>query len=119
MGDFNEGCSYVSKKKEAKLPISHAPYKTLIPSNADTTTSASHCAYDRFVVSGQGITDAVEKVTILHYDRDADNNPIMNNKEVPFPFPFPSAPISSLLHPAQAKRISDHYPIHLVLGMHE
>lgn len=48
MGDLNADCSYLSDSDFNDLIFSL--YHWLIPKNADTTTSASDCAYDNFVL---------------------------------------------------------------------
>ena len=48
MGDFNADCSYVSNSKKEQLVLrTKAKYHWLIGDDADTTTSATDCAYDR------------------------------------------------------------------------
>lgn len=48
MGDFNAGCSYVTPSQWASIRLRTSPaFQWLIPDTADTTSTATHCAYDR------------------------------------------------------------------------
>jgi len=48
LGDLNAGCSYLSRTRYNKLRlVTDARFTWLINSTVDTTTSASHCPYDR------------------------------------------------------------------------
>ncbi|HEY6081515.1 MAG TPA: endonuclease/exonuclease/phosphatase family protein [Polyangiaceae bacterium] len=49
LGDLNASCGYASSEELDRLALRHAPYRWLVPDDADTTTSASHCAYDRII----------------------------------------------------------------------
>ena len=53
LGDLNADCSYLSQTKYRGLDLvaEGAGFTWLI--DTDTTTSASDCAYDRFIVSGE------------------------------------------------------------------
>ena len=61
MGDFNADCRYASKDDLQHLPIyNQGIFQWLIDFNVDTTTSTNtDCAYDRLVVSGDHIRNAV------------------------------------------------------------
>ena len=61
MGDFNADCSYASESDIRHMPIyNQNVFRWLLGFDADTTTSTStDCAYDRFVVSGPNIENAV------------------------------------------------------------
>lgn len=56
MGDFNAGCSYFTKTEMSvnRLKLD-TRFRWLIGDDADTTTKASICAYDRFVVGGTNL----------------------------------------------------------------
>ena len=48
MGDFNADCSYVSKSEWPFIRLRSDPrFLWLIGDGIDTTTKATHCAYDR------------------------------------------------------------------------
>lgn len=51
LGDFNAGCSYADAERLDLLELRQGGYTWLVPDDADTTVSATHCAYDRIVVS--------------------------------------------------------------------
>ncbi|XP_078576405.1 deoxyribonuclease-1-like [Branchiostoma floridae x Branchiostoma japonicum] len=52
-GDFNAGCSYVTKSEWAGIRLRHDPSFTwLIGDDVDTTVAKSDCPYDRFVLAG-------------------------------------------------------------------
>ncbi|KAI0220888.1 Deoxyribonuclease-1 [Lamellibrachia satsuma] len=59
MGDFNADCSYVTKSKSSKLKLRSAKYYWWIGDDVDTTVAATDCAYDRFVMSGDGFISSV------------------------------------------------------------
>lgn len=49
MGDFNAGCSYVAPAQWASIRLRTSPaFQWLIPDTADTTSTATRCAYDRY-----------------------------------------------------------------------
>ena len=50
LGDFNAGCSYVTKSewKEIRLATDHRFY-WLFTNDEDTTVSKSDCPYDRYI----------------------------------------------------------------------
>lgn len=51
LGDLNASCLYASSEELDGLALRHAPYLWLVPDDADTTRSASRCAYDRIIVN--------------------------------------------------------------------
>ena len=52
MGDFNADCSYASEAElSTKAFYTNPLYQWLIGMDADTTTSTTDCAYDRFSLS--------------------------------------------------------------------
>jgi len=53
LGDFNAGCSYLSRAKESQLSLKNDPrFKWLIERDVKTTLGSSDCAYDRYVSVG-------------------------------------------------------------------
>lgn len=94
MGDFNAGCSYVRPSQWSSIRLRTSPtFQWLIPDTADTTATSTHCAYDRIVVAGTLLQDAVVPDSAL-------------------PFNFQAAyGLSDQL----AQAISDHYPVEVML----
>ena len=72
MGDFNAGCSYVNKWSEVELARKRN-FFWLIVNNQDTTsTDTTECAYDRIVVTGNQMLEAIdpENVHVFRYDEE-------------------------------------------------
>uniref|UniRef100_A0A8D2G4B5 Deoxyribonuclease n=1 Tax=Theropithecus gelada TaxID=9565 RepID=A0A8D2G4B5_THEGE len=94
MGDFNAGCSYVRPSQWSSIRLRMSPtFQWLIPDTADTTATSTHCAYDRIVVAGTLLQNAVVPDSAL-------------------PFNFQAAyGLSDQL----AQAISDHYPVEVML----
>ncbi|KAM4741225.1 deoxyribonuclease gamma-like [Anableps anableps] len=93
LGDFNAAGSYLSKKKKKMIRISSAPFYWLID-NADTTTSnANEHTYDRIVVYGKKMLNAIVP-------------------ESAKPFNFQR---KFRLNDEEALSISDHYPVEVEL----
>ncbi|XP_051894724.1 deoxyribonuclease-1-like [Pristis pectinata] len=61
LGDYNAACHYVTEKDWPKIRLRHfKEFQWLIGDEVDTTVSThTHCAYDRFVVTKDGLLDAV------------------------------------------------------------
>ncbi|XP_041873371.1 deoxyribonuclease gamma [Corvus kubaryi] len=61
MGDFNAGCSYVPQKQWKNIRLrTYSEFLWLIGDKNDTTVkNSTRCAYDRIVVSGQKLIQAV------------------------------------------------------------
>ncbi|NXC05150.1 DNSL3 Deoxyribonuclease, partial [Orthonyx spaldingii] len=61
MGDFNAGCSYVPKKQWKNIRLkTYSEFLWLIGDKNDTTVkNSTRCPYDRIVVSGQKLIQAV------------------------------------------------------------
>ncbi|KAM9209824.1 deoxyribonuclease-1 isoform 3-T3 [Dugong dugon] len=94
MGDFNAGCSYVSLSGWASIRLRTSPaFHWLIPDTADTTVKSTHCPYDRIVVAGTSLQDA-----------------IVPNSAMPFDFQAAYG-----LSNEMAEAISDHYPVEVAL----
>lgn len=86
MGDFNADCTYLKSSEYSSIQIYSDPsYVWLVDETADTTVSDNtDCAYDRFVaVGGAQFTNT----TVDRFD------------------------VTFNLTAAQAKKVSDHYPI--------
>jgi len=59
MGDLNAACSYASEKDLLPLPIYNEDlFYWPLGFDADTTTSSTVCAYDRFIVAGPNVRTA-------------------------------------------------------------
>lgn len=94
MGDFNAGCSYVTHSHWSSIRLRTIPsFQWLIPDTADTTATPTHCAYDRIVVTG----------TLLQ-------NAIVPGSAGPFDFQAAYG-----LSNQTAQAISDHYPVEVTL----
>lgn len=94
MGDFNAGCSYVTSSQWPSIRLRRNPaFWWLIPDIADTTVKSTHCAYDRIVVAGTLLQEAV-----------------VPDSAVPFDFQAAYG-----LNDQTAEAISDHYPVEVTL----
>ncbi|XP_040260957.1 deoxyribonuclease-1-like 1 isoform X2 [Bufo bufo] len=95
MGDFNAGCSYLSKKKTKTLRLHKDPdFHWLISDGTDTTVKEStSCPYDRIVVYGQELTDLVRSSGIYNFTKELR------------------------LTEAEALKVSDHYPVEMDLDL--
>nr|XP_044602925.1 deoxyribonuclease-1 isoform X3 [Equus asinus] len=94
MGDFNAGCSYVTSSQWPSIRLRRNPaFWWLIPDTADTTVKSTHCAYDRIVVAGTLLQEAV-----------------VPDSAVPFDFQAAYG-----LNDQTAEAISDHYPVEVTL----
>ncbi|XP_051914252.1 deoxyribonuclease-1-like 1 isoform X1 [Hippocampus zosterae] len=95
LGDFNADCAYLSKRSRGKLRLFRdSNLFWLMPEKTDTTVrDSTSCAYDRIVVHGDTLANAV----------------------VPFsakPFNFQ---MEYRLSEEEALKVSDHYPIEVLL----
>ncbi|XP_069722333.1 deoxyribonuclease gamma [Phaenicophaeus curvirostris] len=74
MGDFNAGCSYVPQKQWKNIRLrTDSEFVWLIGDKNDTTVKTStSCPYDRIVVRGQKLVDAVvpDSVNIFDFQMD-------------------------------------------------
>merc|ERR1719422_99829 len=94
MGDFNAGCSYVTRSEWEDVRLRHdARFTWLIGDDADTTTGASECPYDRFVLAGNQMKRAAVPGSAGIYD-----------------FAIPQG-----LNEDQTLDVSDHYPIEFLI----
>ncbi|WP_159455588.1 endonuclease/exonuclease/phosphatase family protein [Pseudobacteriovorax antillogorgiicola] len=90
MGDLNADCDYFNPESLGFSMIDHK-IKVWIEDHQDTTVSATHCAYDRFITT-EALSPKVSKAAVFDY-QEAYN-----------------------LSLAAAKKVSDHYPIELQLN---
>lgn len=93
-GDFNADCSYVGKTKWQQVTFrSDDRFVWLLDDDADTTVAKSSCAYDRFVIAGEGMARAYVpgSANVFYFDHA-------------FGLDFETA-----------MDVSDHYPIELGL----
>ncbi|XP_054445194.1 deoxyribonuclease-1 [Pteronotus mesoamericanus] len=94
MGDFNAGCSYVTHAHWASIRLRTIPaFQWLIPDTADTTVTSTHCAYDRIVVAGTLLQNAIVPYSAAPFDFQAAYG--LSNQT--------------------AQAISDHYPVEVTL----
>lgn len=95
MGDFNAGCSYLSKKKRRTLRLYTDPkFHWLIGDDIDTTVRESTtCPYDRIVVYGEELANLVNSAGIYNFTKELG------------------------LTEAEALKVSDHYPVEADLNL--
>ncbi|XP_051272291.1 deoxyribonuclease-1-like [Dicentrarchus labrax] len=94
LGDFNADGRYLSKKKKERISIFSPDYHWLIGDDVDTTTSNStDHTYDRIVVFGDDMYDAVVPRSARTFNFQKEYR----------------------LSHAKTKAISDHYPVEVVL----
>ncbi|XP_078065684.1 deoxyribonuclease gamma-like [Mustelus asterias] len=95
MGDFNADCEYVRKKEWPNIKLRNdTSFVWLIGDNNDTTVREStHCAYDRIVLHGEKLVQAVvpDSVNIFNFKEAYD------------------------LTEEQALKVSDHFPVEVDL----
>ncbi|KAG9465037.1 hypothetical protein GDO78_019034 [Eleutherodactylus coqui] len=95
MGDFNAGCSYLSKKRKKTLRLYTDPdFRWLISDSTDTTVKEStSCPYDRIVVYGRQLTNLVKSSGIYNFTKELR------------------------LSEEEALKVSDHYPVEMDLNL--
>ncbi|XP_072927691.1 deoxyribonuclease-1-like isoform X1 [Hemitrygon akajei] len=93
LGDYNAACSYVKEEDWSKIRLrKYEKFRWLIGDNVDTTVSRNtHCAYDRFVVTTDGLLDTIVPGSVK----------VFNFQE------------AYHLEYQTVKDVSDHYPIEL------
>ncbi|KAJ4926642.1 hypothetical protein JOQ06_014391 [Pogonophryne albipinna] len=75
LGDFNADGPYLSKKKKKTLRIFLAPYHLLIGDDVDTTTTKKKkSTYDRIVVYGKRMLEAIVPNSAIAYNFDREWN---------------------------------------------
>ncbi|XP_045207433.2 deoxyribonuclease-1-like isoform X2 [Mercenaria mercenaria] len=93
-GDFNADCNYMSLSAWKNISLrTDGRFEWLVDDDTDTTVSHSACSYDRFVVAGDKLLDAVVPGSVQAYRFDE----LMG------------------LTKDKGLRVSDHYPIELQL----
>ncbi|XP_070537344.1 deoxyribonuclease-1-like [Ptychodera flava] len=94
-GDFNADCSYVVTRNWPDIRLrTQSRFTWLIDDDIDTTVTSSDCAYDRLVVAGTALTNAVQPRSARVFPFDCFFG--LDNK--------------------QALDVSDHYPVEMVLN---
>ncbi|XP_077993805.1 deoxyribonuclease-1-like [Glandiceps talaboti] len=93
-GDYNADCSYVRPGDWPSISYrTQDRFNWLIPDDADTTLSASSCAYDRLVIHGDRFNQYYRQnsAKVYYFDEDLGINEDL------------------------AKDVSDHYPVEMVI----
>uniref|UniRef100_UPI00398EFCE0 deoxyribonuclease-1-like n=1 Tax=Pristiophorus japonicus TaxID=55135 RepID=UPI00398EFCE0 len=95
LGDYNADCSYVTNRDWPNIRLrQHKNFHWLINDETDTTVSRNTaCAYDRFVVTTEGLMDTIVPGSVKAF-----------NFQKAFDLPYDIV-----------KSVSDHYPIELEL----
>ncbi|XP_075687553.1 deoxyribonuclease-1 [Rhinoderma darwinii] len=94
LGDFNADCSYVTKSDWGSIRIhTSEDFTWLIAHDVDTTVGKTNCAYDRIVISGADLHNAIvpDSATVFNFQKQYK------------------------LTQEQALAVSDHYPVELEL----
>lgn len=92
MGDMNADCGYLSKSKWSQIRLrTDQSFNWLIKDGTDTTVATSVCAYDRFVTTHKVTPQWLKGVNVFNFGTEFK------------------------LDPAFVKKVSDHYPIELVI----
>ncbi|XP_073504338.1 deoxyribonuclease-1 [Phyllobates terribilis] len=94
LGDFNADCSYVSQSDWDGIRMySSGDFTWLIADDVDTTVGKSDCAYDRIVITGADLHNAIvpDSATVFNFQAKYK------------------------LTQEQALAVSDHYPVELEL----
>lgn len=61
LGDFNAGCDYIAGSDWQQIRLlTDRSFHWLIPNEADTTVSSTHCPYDRIVVTSDMMSEVVK-----------------------------------------------------------
>ncbi|OCT61689.1 deoxyribonuclease-1 [Xenopus laevis] len=69
LGDFNAGCSYVTDSDWDNIRLwTNEEFAWLIPDSTDTTVGNTCCAYDRIVVSGADLQEAIVQDSAQVFD---------------------------------------------------
>ncbi|XP_053327159.1 deoxyribonuclease-1 [Spea bombifrons] len=94
LGDFNAACNYVTSSDWERIRLwTDEAFSWLIEDSVDTTAGATNCAYDRIVVSGSEMQEAI----------------VPNSAKV---FNFQK---KYKLTQEEALAVSDHYPVEVEL----
>ncbi|XP_038078126.1 deoxyribonuclease-1-like [Patiria miniata] len=93
-GDFNADCGYVSKTSLYKSALrTDQRFSWIISDDQDTTVAKSDCAYDRFVIAGDELSDNIhpDRTGTFYFDKHYG------------------------LDIETTEDVSDHYPIEMVI----
>lgn len=93
MGDLNASCDYITKFDLANNSLRHPDFSWLIEDSADTTIHDTTCAYDRIITSEQMNTHIRSKASTFKFEK------ILR------------------LTRTESLKISDHYPVELILHL--
>lgn len=94
-GDFNADCSYLSPSDWTSISLRNDQRFTwVVEDNVDTTVAESSCSYDRFVVAGSSLQQAIIPGSVKAYRFEDQFG----------------------LNKTMATKISDHYPIEIQLN---
>uniref|UniRef100_A0A8C5QXW3 Deoxyribonuclease n=1 Tax=Leptobrachium leishanense TaxID=445787 RepID=A0A8C5QXW3_9ANUR len=94
LGDFNAACSYVSSSDWEHIRLrDEEVFSWLIEDSVDTTVGSTFCAYDRIVVCGSDLQEAIEPGSAKVFDFQKKYK----------------------LTSEQALAVSDHFPVELKL----
>ena len=71
-GDLNADCRYLTDQERAETALLlSAELSSLISDEEDTTTTSTHCAYDRLLVSS-ALSALVEEYGVYQYDKSLE-----------------------------------------------
>ncbi|XP_069840235.1 deoxyribonuclease-1-like [Dendropsophus ebraccatus] len=96
LGDFNADCNYVTESDWDSIRMyNNEDFTWLIPHDVDTTAGKTDCAYDRIVISGADLHNAIvpDSANVFNFHKHYK------------------------LTLEQALAVSDHYPVELELMM--
>eukprot|EP00033_Pygsuia_biforma_P003789 GCRY01004152.1.p1 GENE.GCRY01004152.1~~GCRY01004152.1.p1 ORF type:complete len:375 (-),score=48.27 GCRY01004152.1:165-1289(-) len=115
LGDFNADCSYLSSSEWEKVTLyTNTSFVWLVNSTVDTTTSATDCAYDRFVLSpgwNSSISVSLQATSSPGQPLQCEGSFSFVNTTVD------RFDVTFALTETDAKAVSDHYPIRTVLQL--
>ena len=93
MGDLNADCRYLTETERAEATLFNSQHFTqLIDDEADTTTTSTHCAYDRIMINDAMLT-GWQEAGVYPFDQELN------------------------LTGAQTRAVSDHYPVWMRLDL--
>ncbi|KAH8861337.1 Deoxyribonuclease-1 [Schistosoma japonicum] len=95
LGDMNADCGYLSRKKMEQLHLrKDTKFTWIIPDKYDTTLGKGDCAYDRIIIHGKQLKQAIKPGSAKAYQ----------------------FPIELKINNQLAKQVSDHYPVEMVMN---
>jgi deoxyribonuclease-1 len=97
IGDLNAGCSYLTNSEQADLSLwTDVWYTSWIENGADTTVSSTWCPYDRIITTGEASDLVVPgSAQTFFFDQAYELGPTMSRK------------------------VSDHYPVEVLMEVAE